>query len=48
MSNYEIKQPDINIVANLDLDSTNANKHIANRFLQKTLFIKIPPKYMKL
>lgn len=28
MSNYETKQPDINIVANLDLDSTNANEHI--------------------
>ena len=28
MSNYETKQPDINIIANLDLDSTNANKHI--------------------
>jgi len=24
----EKKQPDINIVANLDLDSTNANEHI--------------------
>ena len=28
MSNYETKQPDINIIANLDLDNTNANKHI--------------------
>lgn len=28
MSNYETKQPDINIVANLDLDNTNANEHI--------------------
>lgn len=28
MSNYETKQPDINIVANLDLDSTHANEHI--------------------
>ena len=28
MSNYETKKPDINIVANLDLDNTNANEHI--------------------
>jgi len=28
MSSYETKQPDINIVANLDLDNTNANEHI--------------------
>ena len=28
MSNYETKQSDINIIANLDLDNTNANKHI--------------------
>ena len=28
MSNYETKQPDINIVANLDLNNTNANEHI--------------------
>ena len=28
MSNYETKQPDINIIANLDLDSSNANEHI--------------------
>ena len=27
-NNNKMKQPDINIVANLDLDSTNANKHI--------------------
>ena len=28
MYDYETKQPDINIVANLDLDNTNANEHI--------------------
>ncbi len=28
MSNYETRQPDINIIANLDLDSSNANEHI--------------------
>lgn len=28
MHDYETKQPDINIVANLDLDNTNANEHI--------------------
>lgn len=27
-NNNKTKQPDINIVANLDLDNTNANKHI--------------------
>jgi len=27
-NNNKTKQPDINIVANLDLDNTNANEHI--------------------
>lgn len=27
-NNNKTKQPDINIIANLDLDSTNANEHI--------------------